>query len=169
MRMLAKQSLLGKTNGWGSKEMVQFGLSHQWVGWPWIIVNTQPLPFYFCPLKKYIYGYCGKEFACQCRRHKRFGFNPWFGKIPWRRQWQPTPVFLPGESHGQRSLVGYSPYGCEVRHDWVCTCARMCACAHTHTYRWTYRIFLGICFRVFQTGTASFFWVGLYFEFWVNL
>ena len=36
--------------------------------------------------------------------HKRFGFNPCVGKIPWRRAWQPTPVFLPGESHGQRSL-----------------------------------------------------------------
>ena len=38
-------------------------------------------------------------------------FNPWAGKIPWRRKWQPTPVFLPGESHGQRSLAGYSPWG----------------------------------------------------------
>ena len=41
----------------------------------------------------------------------RPGFDPWVGKIPWRRAWQPTPVFLPGESHGQRSLVGYSPWG----------------------------------------------------------
>ena len=40
----------------------------------------------------------GKEPACQRRRHKRHGFNPWVGKIPWRRAWQPTPVFLPGES-----------------------------------------------------------------------
>ena len=40
----------------------------------------------------------------------RCRFNPWVGKrLPWRRAWQPTPVFLPGESHGQRSLVGYSP------------------------------------------------------------
>ena len=39
------------------------------------------------------------------------GFDPWVGKIPWRRKWQPTPVFLRGESHGQRSLVGYSPWG----------------------------------------------------------
>ena len=37
------------------------------------------------------------------------GFDPWVGKIPWRRQWQPTPVLLPGKSHGQRSLVGYNP------------------------------------------------------------
>ena len=38
-------------------------------------------------------------------------FNPWVRKIPWREAWQPTPVFLPGESHGQRSLAGYSPWG----------------------------------------------------------
>ena len=38
-------------------------------------------------------------------------FNPWVGKIPWRRKWQPTPVFLPGGSHGQRSLADYSPWG----------------------------------------------------------
>ena len=44
----------------------------------------------------------------RCQRHR---FDPWVGKIPWRRKWQPTPVFLPGESHGQRSLVGYSPWG----------------------------------------------------------
>ena len=40
------------------------------------------------------------------------GFNPWVMKISWRKAWQPTPVFLPGESHGQRSLAGYSPSGC---------------------------------------------------------
>ena len=54
-------------------------------------------------------GASGKEPTCQCRRLKRFEFDPWVGKIPWRRKWQPTPVFLPGKSHGQRSLVGYSP------------------------------------------------------------
>ena len=41
----------------------------------------------------------------------RPGFDPWVGKIPWRRKWQPTPVFLTGDSHGRRSLVGYSPRG----------------------------------------------------------
>ena len=44
------------------------------------------------------------------------GFDPWVRKIPWRREWQPTPVFLPGEFHGQRSLMGYSPWGRRVRH-----------------------------------------------------
>ena len=42
----------------------------------------------------------GKESACQCRRHRRRGFDPWVGKIPWRKKWQPTPVFLPGKFHG---------------------------------------------------------------------
>jgi len=48
----------------------------------------------------------GKESACQ---HKRHGSHPWVEMIPWRRKWQPTPAFLPGKSHGQRSLAGYSP------------------------------------------------------------
>ena len=64
-----------------------------------------------------------KKPACQCRRHKRHRFDPWVGMIPWRRKWQPTPVSLPGKSHGQRSLVGYGPWGRRVGHDW----------AHTHT------------------------------------
>ena len=57
-------------------------------------------------------GASHKEPACQWRRHKRYGLDPWAEKIPWRRAWQPIPVFLPGESHGQR-LVGYSPWGCK--------------------------------------------------------
>ena len=56
-------------------------------------------------------GTSGKELACQCRRCKRHGLDPWVGKIPQRRKWQPTPVLLPGKSHGQRSSVGYSPWG----------------------------------------------------------
>ena len=53
----------------------------------------------------------GKESICQCRRRKRLGFSLRVGKIPWRRKWQPTPVFLPENSHKQRDLVGYSPRG----------------------------------------------------------
>ena len=49
----------------------------------------------------------------QCRSYRRHGFDPWVGKIPWRREWQPTPVLLPGESHGQRSLAGNSLQGCK--------------------------------------------------------
>ena len=66
--------------------------------WPWVM-----------PLWGFPSGTRDKEPACQCRRCKRHGFNPWIRKIPWRGAWQPSPVFLPGESHGQRSLVGYSP------------------------------------------------------------
>ena len=53
----------------------------------------------------------GKEPAGQCRRHKRHRFDPWVGKNLWRRKWQPTPLFLPEKSHGQRSLAGYGPRG----------------------------------------------------------
>ena len=56
----------------------------------------------------FLRGCSGKEPTCQCKRCKRPMFDPWVRKIPWRRKWQPTPVFLPGQSHGQRSLVGCS-------------------------------------------------------------
>ena len=56
-------------------------------------------------------GASGKESACQFRRLKRRRFDAWVGMILWRRKWQPTPVFLPAVSYGQRSLVGYSPQG----------------------------------------------------------
>ena len=66
-----------------------------------------------------------EESTCQYRGR---GFDPWVRKIPWRRAWQPTPVFLPGESHGQRSLGGYSPWGHKrVRHD--------LATENTHVYQ----------------------------------
>ena len=56
-----------------------------------------------------------KEHTCQCRRGKRRGFDPWISKSLWRREWQPTPVFLPEKCHRQRSLVGYSQGG----NDWL--------------------------------------------------
>ena len=52
----------------------------------------------------------GKDSACQLRTHR---FNPWVRKIPWGRKWPSTPVFLPGKSHGQRSLAGFSPRSCK--------------------------------------------------------
>ena len=58
-------------------------------------------------------GTSGKEPPCQCRRHKRHGFDTWVRKILRKRKWQPSPVFLPGKSHGQRSLAGYSKLGCK--------------------------------------------------------
>ena len=56
----------------------------------------------------FLVWFIGKESMCQCRR---LGFNPWVGKNPWRREWQPTPVFLAGKFHGQRSLAGYRSRG----------------------------------------------------------
>ena len=55
-------------------------------------------------------GSDSKECTCQFRSYKRYRFSPWFGKIPWRRKWQPTPVFLLRKFHGQRSLAGYCPW-----------------------------------------------------------
>ena len=87
----------------------------------------------------------------QCRRP---GFNPWVGKIPWRREWQPTPVSLPGESHGERSPTGYSSWGCKESDttEWLTytqswfldgiffLCLHMvfpvcvCVCVHAHAF-----------------------------------
>ena len=55
----------------------------------------------------------GNESACRSGRCKRHGFTPWVGKIPWRRNWQTTPVFLPGKPQGHQSLAGYSLWGCK--------------------------------------------------------
>ena len=60
----------------------------------------------------------GSECKLICLQFRRPRFNPWV-KIPQIRKWQPTPVLLPGESHGQRSLADYSPWGRRVRHDWA--------------------------------------------------
>ena len=61
---------------------------------------------HFCVIfLRFKYSMTSKELTCQCRRHKGRGFNPWVRKFPWRRAWQSTPVFLPGKSHGQKSLL----------------------------------------------------------------
>ena len=65
---------------------------------------------------------------------KEVWFNPWVGKIPWRRKWQPTPIFLPRECHGQRSLAGCSPWGCQ---ELDTTEGTWRACTHTHTHTHT--------------------------------
>ena len=64
-----------------------------------------------CSCEGFPGGASYKEPVCQCRKHKSLWFDPWVRKIPWRRAWQPTPVFLSGESHEQRSLAGYGPWG----------------------------------------------------------
>ena len=82
----------------------------------------------------------GSETNCQCRRHRRRRreFDPWVGKIPWRREWQPTPIFFPGEFHEQRSLVGYS----------LRTWTRLKTRAHTHTHTHTLSLSLSLNERV---------------------
>ena len=67
--------------------------------------------FVFLDDSTYYKGFPGGSVVnSQCRR---CGFDPWVGKMPWRKKWQSTPVFLPGKSHGQRSLVGYGPWDCK--------------------------------------------------------
>ena len=70
--------------------------------------GTRQFFFVLLLLRAFLGGTSGKELACQCRRHR---FDLWVRKITWGRKRQPTPVFLPGKSHGQRRLVGYSPWG----------------------------------------------------------
>ena len=78
----------------------------------------------------------GKESTCQFSIHKRHTFDPWVRKIPWRRKWQTAPVFLPGKFHGQRRLVGYSPWGHEES-DMAKKLSKH-ARAHMHTYTHTH-------------------------------
>ena len=75
------------------------------------ILSKCPLQDIFTPGGGPLRWLSCKESTCQCGRHRRLRFDPWVRKVPWRGKWQPTPVFLPGKSHGQGSLVGYSPWG----------------------------------------------------------
>ena len=112
------------------------------------IIGKNPcisVPWWFKPVFKgqpciYIYLYTadgcsvGKEPAWQCRRHKRCGFSLWVGKMPWRKKWQPAPVFLPRKFHGQRILEGYSPWSLQrVGQDWAPVRVRTHTNTHTHT------------------------------------
>ena len=74
----------------------------------WNSNNLQVISFFWYPIDHMGLPWWLRwwKFHLQCRTS---GFDPWVGMIPWRREWQPTPVFLSGESHGQRSLMGYSP------------------------------------------------------------
>ena len=71
----------------------------------------------------------GEESSWQCKRGRRHRFDPWVRKILWRRKWQPTPVFLPGKSHGQRILVVYSH---RVAKSYTRLSTRMHTCTHSH-------------------------------------
>ena len=92
MSQLLKVKVLVNKEGHGFQMLIKF---------KYILIDTLGFPG----------GASGKESTCQRKRHQRLGFDPWVRKIPWSRKWQPTPVFFPGKSHGQRSLEGYSPWG----------------------------------------------------------
>ena len=86
-----------------------------------------------------------KEPTCQCRR---CWFDPWVGKIFWRRKWQSTPVFLPGEFLWQRNLEGYSLWGHRVRHDWA-----------TNTYTFTLYLKSSFFFMVRKSISREWEWM----------
>ena len=115
--------------------------------------------FLFNGFKSFPGGSVGKRVLLQCRRP---GFDSLVGKIPWRKAWQPTPVFLPGESHGQRSLVGYSPWGlARVRQT-----ERLNHCCHQSClYKSFSLIFLTLIWLV-STGHVI---MGFWFIFFINL
>ena len=89
--------LPGEFHGWGN-----LGCYSQWVAKSQTCLRTHIYTLNFPG------GSDGKAVCLQCGRP---GFNPWVGKISWRRKWQPSSVLLPGKSHGRRNLVGYSPWG----------------------------------------------------------
>ena len=82
---------------------------------PGVYSNSCPLSQIYGFISLWIYAPVRASLVAQTVKHLptwgRPGFDPWVGKIPWRRKWQPTPVFLPGKSHGWRILIGYSPWG----------------------------------------------------------
>ena len=113
--------MVQKTLLWGCREGVFSGL-------PGIIVKMFFiwLCCVFSGLPRWL---SGKESACQCRRCRTHRSNPWVRKIPWRRKWEPTPVFLPGKFHRQKSLAACSPWDCKEwtrRSDLVHTCVFRC-------------------------------------------
>ena len=96
-----------------------FSRQEYWSGLPFPSPGDLPDPGMPGSQVATVLGRIGLPWWCRgqsvCLQYGRTGFNPWVGKIPWRRKWQPTPVFLPGESHGWRSLVGCSPRVAESR------------------------------------------------------
>ena len=85
--------------------------------------------FFFTQYQLAFQWLSGEKSTCQCRSHRRCRFNPWVRKIPWKREWQPIPVFLTGKSYGQRNLAGYSPWGCKESD----TTKQLSTHTHTHT------------------------------------
>ena len=102
------------------------GLAVMWLGgWPMLVESesgTQSCYVSYGTGNKTLqsglsWWFSGKESACQCRRHRRCVFDPWAGKMPWRREWLPIPVFLPGESH--RGAWWASVHGVAKSQTWL--------------------------------------------------
>ena len=104
--------------------MSQFQLLSQWLWQTWIPVILTGLPWKQIEIILSLWrlhsntafqgfpgGTSGKKSTCHCRSCSRLWFNLWVRKIPWRRKWLPTPVFLSEKFYGSRSLAGYSPWG----------------------------------------------------------
>ena len=112
-------------------------------------------------------GLDSKESAFNVRRLR---LDPWVGKIPWRRDWQPTPVFLPRESHGQRSLVGYSPQG----HKELDTTEQLHFHLHSIVYKYLIFIHSSVdghlgCFRIVAIINSATVNTGVYISFLLRL
>ena len=92
----------------GSQTIIPITTDTQWTGPD----KTNSFPN-FCPVSSLRSFPGGSDGNGNRLQFERPGFDPWVGKIPWRRKWQPTPVILPGKFHGWRNLIGYSPWGCK--------------------------------------------------------
>ena len=96
-------------NVWDGGHILRWPKWVKWMGEKLLL--TSSFFFFNDSLVGLLWWLSGHQRICLLvRRHKRSEFDPWVGKIPWSRKWQPTPIFLPGKSPGQRSLVGYSPW-----------------------------------------------------------
>ena len=104
--------LPGESQGRGSLVAAVCGVTQSWIQLKWLSSSSSSssssIMVYGASLVVQRWRIC-----LQCRRCRKLGFDPWVRKIPWRWKWQPTSVFLPGESPEQRSLAGYSPWGCK--------------------------------------------------------
>ena len=86
---------------------------------------------------------------------QRPGLDPWVGKIPWRKEWQPTPVFLPGESHGQKILAGCSTGSQRVRHNWVTNTFILPSFPLSNTIRYSFVWFLSVSIIILRFVFAT--------------
>ena len=103
-------------------------------------------------LSSFSSGSAGKEPVCQCRRLRRRGLDPWVRQIPWRRKWQPIPVTLPGELHGQRNQVGYSLWDLKETplNDTTFTFINVCVCIYICTPHFLYPFICQRTLRLFR-------------------